>query len=270
MRPARRLPRVVAFVLGVVALGVVRPSGPGPSGTALAQVASPPDSALLLVFENGTPVAREHSMFQRSGDSLVVTASLERQFVDDNGARHPFRKSMLLVVDSRDLGLLRYLSNQSFNGHVTTRGLLPTDTVLTYYREFDGGGDADRLVQPPGRLFVLDAQMFTLFDVLCRSLAGKVFTTRRVQLLALQPDTLAAPLATLTVASTDTLRLGRRRVVARHLTLEDASARFELWTDANGRMLVMTHEESGLRVERAVDEVRPPVRRRPAANKARG
>ena len=125
MRPARRLPHVVAFVLGVVALGVVRPPGPGPSGTALAQVASPPDSALLLVFENGTPVAREHSMFQRSGDSLVVTASLERQFVDDNGARHPFRKSMLLVVDSRDLGLLRYLSNQSFNGHVTTRGWSP-------------------------------------------------------------------------------------------------------------------------------------------------
>src|SRR5206468_8172694 len=121
-----------------------------------------------------------------------------RQFQDDKGQRHPFVKTMLLVVDAQDLGLMRYLSNQEFRDHKAVRGLLPGDTVMTYYDEYDGVGGADRLVQPPGRLFVLDPQMFTLFDVLCRSLAGKQFETRHVQLLTMAPDSLSMPMATVT------------------------------------------------------------------------
>src|SRR5262249_29944158 len=150
--------------------------------------------------------------FQNYGDSIVVTSDTQRQFLDEKGIRHPFLKSMLLVVDARDLGLLRYASGQKFEGHTITQGLVPSDTAMSYYRELDKAGSAGVVGQPPGRLFVMDSQMFALFDVLCRSLAGKVFTTRRVQMLELQRDSLETPLATITAGTEDTLRLGRARV----------------------------------------------------------
>ena len=235
----------VRVSLGLVALLALLPATP-----ARAQVAAAVDSGQLVVFENDVPVATERNVFQNLGDSLVVVATTHRDFVDDKGARHPLQKSMMLVVDSRDLGLIRYLSTQEFNGHEIIRGLLPSDTSMTYYVELDGGGNADQVVRPPGRLFVMDSQMFSLFDVLSRSLANKTFTTRRVQLLALSADSLAAPLATVTALGTDTLTVGRTRQPVKHYAFEDPSARFELWADKQGRLLRLVHAESGVRVER--------------------
>ena len=208
------------------------------------------DSSVLVVFENDLPVATERNVFQNMGDSLVVVATTHRDFVDEHGGHHPLKKSLLLVVDSRDLGLIRYLSNQDFNGHQIVRGLIPADTSMTYYIEMDGGGNADQVVQPPGRLFVMDSQMFSLFDVVSRSLARKTFTTRRVQLLALLPDSLASPLATVTALGADTLLVAGKKQRVQHYTFEDPSARFELWSDAQGRLVRLVHAESGLRVER--------------------
>ena len=254
----------VRAFLGVVALLALLPA-PG----ARAQVAAAVDSGQLIVFEKDLPVATERNVFQYLGDSLVVVATTHRDFVDEHGAHHPLKKSMMLVVDSRDLGLIRYLSTQDFNGHEIIRGLLPSDTSMTYYVEMDGGGNADQVVQPPGRLFVMDSQMFSLFDVVSRSLAKKTFTTRRVQLLALQPDSLAAPLATVTALGADTLVDGRAKLAVKHFAFEDQSARFELWSDAQGRLLRLVHAESGLRVER-VPAAAAAARKPPATKKASG
>src|SRR5262249_6764567 len=191
----------------------------------------------------------------------VVVATTTRSFLDAEGKRHPFKKTMVLVVDTRDMGLIRYESTQDFDGHNVGRGLVPGDTSITYYHELDGAGDADRVVQPPGRLFVMDSQMSWLFDVLCGSAAPKTFETRRFQLLAMLADTLATPMATLTNAGTDTLVLGKTSVRTRHYRFEDPSARFELWADPEGRLVRLTHAGRGLRVERVPDE---PTRARPA------
>jgi hypothetical protein len=228
---------------------------------------TPPDSSLLVVFERDVPVAHERSRIRDMGDSLVVEATAERTFRDEKGGRHPFRKTMVLVVDSRDLVLIRYVSNQDFNGHQIVLGLVPGDTSMTYYSEIDGAGEADRLVQPPGRLFVLDSQLFSLFDVLCRSLAGKTFTTRRVQLLALRPGKLSTPLATLTFEGRDTLALGGAKLVAKHYAMEDSSARFEIWADPQGRLARLTHAESELRVERMPEPGPAPAKKSPASTK---
>lgn len=253
----------VRAVLGVVALLVLLPA-PG----ARAQVAAAVDSGQLVVFEKDLPVATERNVFQHLGDSLVVVATTHRDFVDEHGAHHPLQKSMMLVVDSRDLGLIRYLSTQDFNGHKIVRGLLPSDTSMTYYVELDGGGNADQVVLPPGRLFVMDSQLFSLFDVVSRSLAKKTFTTRRVQLLALQPDSLAAPVATVTALGADTLVVGRTKQAVNHYAFEDQSARFELWSDAEGRLVQLVHSESGLRVERV--PATAAARKPPAKKKASG
>jgi hypothetical protein len=158
-----------------------------------------------VIFDGAVPVANERYHYEYMGDSLMIESTTQRYFLDEKGQRHPFSKRMVVVVDAHDLGLQRYTSNQEFNGHRAVRGLLPGDTVMTYFTEIDGVGSADRVVQPPGRLFVLDQQLFTLFDVLCRSLAGKEFVSRRVQLVALAPDSLTMPLATITLGKPDTL-----------------------------------------------------------------
>jgi hypothetical protein len=241
-------------VLAAVALAAAVP-------TARAQVIADSDSGMLVIFDKDVPVANEHYRYQYMGDSLMIAATTQRQFQDEKGQRHPFTKHMVLVVDSHDLGLQRYTSSQEFNDHKAVRGLLPGDTVMTYFTEIDGAGTADRVVQPPGRLFVLDQQLFTLFDVLCRSLASKVFVSRRVQLVALAPDSLAMPLATITVGKPDTLQQGSRRTPARRYVLEDQGVRFDLWADAHGRMLRLVNEPSGLSVER-VPEPQPVPKKR--------
>lgn len=239
--------RTLSSVLAAASIAALLSAAPA----AHAQVAVAADSGMLVVFDQDTPVAHERFAWQLMGDSIVVSATARRTLIDDKGERHAFEKAMILVVDSRDLGLLRYLSNQDFQNEKVVRGLLPGDTALTYYTEFSGAGNAVRLTQPPGRLFVIDTPMFSLFDVLLRSLAGKEFETRRVQLLAMGADTLTMPLATVTRAKVDTLRMGTRRVPARHYTLEDPSVRFEMWADANGRLLRLSHPGSGMSVERA-------------------
>lgn len=241
----RGTPLAVLLVAAFTVFAALQPARP-----ADAQARVSVDSTQFAVFEREVPVATERCMFNTMGDSLVVVATMQRTFVDEQGGRHPLRKSMMLVVDAHDMGLIRYHSTQQFDDHQIVRGLLPSDTSLTYFIELDGGGNADQVVQPPGRLFVMDSQMFSLFDVLSRSLANKTFTTRRVQLLALQTDSLAAPLATVTALGADTLLVGRSKQVVKHYAFEDESARFELWSDREGRLVRLIHADSGLRVER--------------------
>jgi hypothetical protein len=228
---------------------------------ATAQTLAEPDTGLLVVFDHDMAVGHERFSWEPMGDSIVVSATARRTLTDDQGQRHAYEKTMLCVVDSHDLGLLRYLSNQTFQQMTAVRGVLPGDTTLTYYTEFGDLGNAVRLVQPPGRMFVVDTPMFSLFDVLMRSLAGKEFQSRRVQLLAMTPDTLTMPQATITRAELDTLQMGTRKVVARHYAFEDPSVRFELWADAKGRLLRMKHEDTGMMVERAEPE--PAAKPRP-------
>src|SRR5689334_17763480 len=93
---------LLAVLLAVASISLAR--------DARAQAPAAVDSSQLVVFEHDVPVANERNVFQNMGDSLVVIATLKRDFVDEQGAHHPLSKSMLLVVDSRDLGLIRYLS----------------------------------------------------------------------------------------------------------------------------------------------------------------
>ena len=130
--------RTLLALLSALALAALHPAR-----VAGAPAAAAVDSSQLIVFENDLPVATERNVFQNMGDSLVVVATTHRSFQDEHGTRHPLQKSMMLVVDSRDLGLIRYLSTQEFNDHEIVRGLIPGDTSITYYIELDGGGNAD-------------------------------------------------------------------------------------------------------------------------------
>jgi hypothetical protein len=215
---------------------------------------APPDSGRFIIFQGDVPVANEKFVFQYLGDSLALTAVSRRTMQDEQGQRHNFEKTMLLVADARDLGLQRFHSTQEFRGNKIQRGLLPGDTSITFYFEENGGGEAFRLVQPPGRLYVMDSPMFSLFEVVTRGLVGKTFTSRRMQLLALT-DSMSTPLATVTTLKPDTLRSGELRVPVSRYRFEDTSASFDLYADSRGRLIRLVHEPSGLHVEREPDPV---------------
>lgn len=236
-----------------------------------AQIAAKADSGVLVLYNGDMPVAHEDFAYQVAGDSIMVTALHQRQLLDENKVKHVFEKAMLLVVDARDLALRRYTSNQTFQGHTALRGLLITDTVMTYYKELDTEGDAVRIALPPGRLFVFDSSLFTLFDVICRSLAGKEFETRRLQVLEMAADSLQLPATTVTRVRPDTLTLGGKRIPTRRYVLDDAGVRFDLWADHDGRMMRVQHDGTGLRVERLFkpeNKPQPAVRPKRAPRKS--
>lgn len=236
MKTSRWLALFVALVLAA------------PAVAALAATSLTDDEGDFLVYDRGRQVAREHFSYEQMGDSIVVGAEVAR-FIATPGEKTELHKKMVLVVDAFDYGLRSYVSNQHANEHMLVRGIVPGDTAFTSYREYDGAGTADRLAAPPGRMFILDPQLFTVFDVICRNLHGKVFAKRPINLIALGREDNVFE-ATVIDAGRDTLRWGGKRVVARRLHLEDRNLRFTMWMSPAGRMLKLEQLESGLSVVR--------------------
>ena len=65
------------------------------------------------------------------------------------------------------------------------RGITVHDTTLTSYREVRESGSGETYARPPGRLFVVDGQVFVLFDVMLRSLHGKMIGQRPLSVVVL-------------------------------------------------------------------------------------
>lgn len=227
-----------------------------------------------MVLDGNQVVASEEFEYVLQGDSVTVSATLKRKARGADGAVADLNKRMALVVDANDFGLRSYVSNLEFDGHTRVRGIIPGDTAMTVYDETDGGGGADRVLQPPGRLFVMDPGLFTLFDVVCKNLKGKPLTTKRpIQLIALA-ETVDAVEATVVFAGADTVVWGGKRTPMRKLQLSDPSGDFLAWVDGNGHLLRLEHAASGLVVMReepaAPKKPRAAPAKKPAAKKPAG
>jgi hypothetical protein len=162
-------------------------------------------------------------------------------------------RAMVMSLNRTDYSVRYYQANQTMRGQTMITGVVAgqEDTALTVFREQkEGGGMANRLVAPPGRLFVLDAGLYSLFDLICLNLHHQTFTTRPITVLTLSTarDTIIE--AQVTDLGAETIRWGARPVQSRKLQLEDRGTVFFAWLDPSGRMLRLTHEASGLRVER--------------------
>ncbi len=212
----------------------------------------------LIVFEDGQPVATERFAYTRTGDSLIVEAVHSRLMRRGDGAVREFKKSASLIVGRLDFGLVRYLSNQVVDSALTVVGtsMLPDDTVLTVYREFDGTGSAETLRLPPGRVFLMDPLMFSLFDVACRSLARQTFETRPLNLITLNSPPVALE-AQVTRTPGDSLVWGGRRMTATRLTFREGSSEFRAWVNRDGQMIRFEANDGRVRVEREPPDPAP-------------
>jgi hypothetical protein len=225
-------------------------------------VTSVADSGRFVVFDHGKPVANEVFEYDVTGDSLLVTALHTRKLRASDGVERLLRKNFGMVVDGFDFGLRSYTSNLDFDGHVNVRGLLPGDTSMTVYYETDGAGDASRIVQPPGRLFVMDPLLFTLFDVIGKNVHGKSFASRPIQLIALGKEAMPVE-AQVTRAGSDTVQWGARRVIAERFTLTDPGSSFVMWVNDKGQMLRLENRANDLVVLREAPAARAATRRAP-------
>ena len=258
-------PAVLAAVLTLAALSTAAPRLHAQAADTLAATL---DRGRFIVLDHGQPVATERFEYDRVADSLQVSAVIERRIRSKDGSIKPFRKSVSLIVDAFDYGLRRYTSRTEFDGHVTVKGVLPSDTVMTVYTENDDAGTADRLVMPPGRLFVMDPLVFTLFDVVCHNIQGHILKTRPISIVTLG-QTSATSEATVTVAGADTVMWAGKRTVTARYTITDESSTFQVWASPKGELLRLEHEASGLVVMRDETGGSAPATRAPAKKPAR-
>jgi hypothetical protein len=206
-------------------------------------------------------VGVETFSFAPAGDSVVVTSHARQVYPAPDGGPDTLLKDMQLVVGARDWNVLGYESQQVFQGHTVRRGLVLDGLGMTSYLQVDERGTGDRLERPPGRMFVLDPQIFALYDVLCRNLHRQTFEQRPVTLFALgKPDTLME--VTARDLGSETIQWGARPVKTRKISISDSGMEFFVWISPTGNMLRLEQPEFGMRVERR-ESVKPASRRSP-------
>lgn len=223
------------------------------------------DQGSFKIFRHDRALGAETFEMAEGHDSLVVRA---RQYlsIQTSQGEEPLERAAEVYVNRLDYSLRDYQSSRMHRGTTTTRGLVISDTHYVAYREDRQGGIGESRVLPPGRLYVMDSQLVTLFDLLCRSVHAKSFESRPINLLALGPrDTLLD--ARLVSLPPETIRWGSKPVVARKLQIVvDSQTTFTVWMSPMGQMLRLSEPLGGLRAERDP----PDVKRRPAPPKPGG
>ena len=219
------------------------------------------DSGRFVVFSRGEPVATEDFEYERRNDTLFVTSRTDRRARADDGSIKPYMKSMELIAHADDWAMLTYLSTEKFDGHKINRLVALTDTTITVAIQKDDFGAADALERLPGRMYVMDAGMFTLFDVIARSLHGRIFGARPVALVALA-DHNASLYATATPAGRDTIRWGSRPAIADRITLTDSTSTFTMYVSSAGNLLRLENKVADVVVMREPPALPPATRRR--------
>jgi hypothetical protein len=262
------------LLLGLTLAGILSP------GVAPAAVI---DHSTFRVYQRGRALGTETFSYESLRDSLRIFSHVVQVLPGPPGPDSALAidKQVVLVVNPFDYDLRFYQSTLRAGGRdstirvggrdstvrvgsrTLTRGLVVNDTAFTAYREFTGrGGVGDRYDRPPGRLFVLDGQVFVLFDVMCRNLHGRAFDRRPLSVILLRDEMDQVTEITATDLGTETIRWGERPVAARKLRFADSYATFQAWVGPEGYMLRLEQPASGLRVEREpAPAVKPPARR---------
>lgn len=227
-----------------------------PAAARAEEASSVPDEGTFIVYVHDKPVSTEHFTYTIVADSVVMKAEITIP-PPDSAARDTFFKTVTLTMRASDLDPHDYTSIGTISGHRVLRSLTFGDTSFNAIRELNKMGEATQMVRPPGKVFVIDPQVFSVFDLICRNMYGRSFTSREINMVVLGARD-AVKQGTVEDLGTEKLRWGERPVTARKLAISDDQARFIAWMSPIGRMLKLEADQAGLRVEREP----PPVRKR--------
>jgi hypothetical protein len=215
------------------------------------------DHGKFLVRVHDHVIGAENFGIEARADSINCRARSYRTQRTDKGDEQ-VEKFVGISFGRMDWGLRFYQSEETFRGETLVRGVMmdPSDTAFTVYKERKGaGGAANRLSAAPGRTFVLDSGLYTLFDLICVYLSDQTFTTRPLNILTFgEPDTVME--AQVTDLGHETIHWAARQMAVRKLRFTQGETQMEAWVDPSGHMLRLTHVPSGLLVEREPPEVK--------------
>ncbi len=186
------------------------------------------------------------------GDSVTVYAKAEQVLPMPDGDTH-LEKKVFMAIRALDYGLLSYQSEQDLGGRRVLRGINVHDTTIVTFRELGDMGTAETYVRPPGRLFVVDSQMFVLFDVMLRSLHGKMVGDRPLPVVVLSEPRDSVFEIQFRPGATETVRIGGKDRTARRVVFSDGTLEFVAWISPRGSMLRLEQPTVGLRVDRVPD-----------------
>lgn len=224
-----------------------------------AETTPPPDDAgSFTILQYGRPVGREDFKIVSRRDSVILESKGSLTFDPSQPTRV---KNMRCALRSENWTLLTYNAAQDIQGQVYRVGVTPgRDTTVTVYREQGISGDARVYYRPPGRLFVLDAMMYSLFQLMTQSLGPVPFEERTIAVLTIAgQDTVVE--AKLRRLPDESIRWGSKPVTAHRMRFEQGGLALEMWTDPRYRVLRITHDPSGLAVERKAPAVKPAAKK---------
>lgn len=211
------------------------------------------DQGSFQVYRHDQQLGAETFLLTQGHDSLAVTARQYLTLQTPSGAE-PLERDADLLVSRTDFSLRSFTSVRVFQGKTIKRGVTIADTHYVAFRQDEVGGEGVSYTLPPGRVYVMDSQLITMFDLICRSFQDRAFRSRDINLLALGPrDTMLTAHAR--ALGTETIRWGGKSVVARKLLLNvDSQTTFTLWMGPQGRLLRLIEPVGGLRAERSPPE----------------
>lgn len=214
------------------------------------------DYGAYEVYQDDRSLGTETFAFERHSDSLFIHCALEQEIPWPDRVLK-LEKSMRLLTRQFDGSLILYESIQTLDGQRLVRAISPGDTAMTVYRENERGGEGNTIVKPPGKMFIIDPHVFTLFDVIVREFAGREFDERRVNIFVLtQEDALVE--GSVKHLGTETIRWGAKPVQATKFRIGDTVSEFFAYVGPQGYMLELRQPATGLRVIRKAQDVKPP------------
>lgn len=227
------------------------------TGAANAAAPAADDAASLVVLQYGQPVGREDFKIITRGDSVILESKASLTYDPSQPTR---TKNMKCTMRSNWV-LLGYTAAQIIQGQDFRVGVAPgPDTTVTVYRETGTSGDARTYYRPPGRLYVLDSMMYSLFQLMSQSLGPLPFDERTIAVLTISAqDTVVE--AKVRKLPDESIRWGSKPMTAHKLRFEQGALSLDLWTDTRHRVLRIAHEPSGLTVERKAPAVKPAAKK---------
>ena len=131
-------------------------AAPAPASAALI------DKGSFKIFHHDRALGAETFELREGQDSLMVIARQYLSIPTSQGEESVERVAELLVRRT-DYTLRDYQSSRTRRGITTTRGLALSDTHYVAHRADQRGGIGESRVLPPGRLYIMDSQLITLF-----------------------------------------------------------------------------------------------------------
>jgi hypothetical protein len=236
---------LVALVSGFLGLLLASPVHAAPAVV---------DTGTFIVYQGEKAIGTETFSVTVDGDRLHMLSKVDQQ-VPTGDSETKLEKEMILVASRFDFAIKTYNSTQKFRGRTLGRGVSVAETTMTVYREVDQRGEGTVLALPPGKLFLIDPMLFSLFEYMCLSLKDHTFDTRPISVLVLGPtDSLLE--ARVTDLGKESIRWGQKPVQARKLKIGDDRTTFEAWVGPTGGLLRLALPGQELRVERSAPKVK--------------